>query len=75
MFVLHLHIFLDVFSILLTMAAPHLKFSTGFSPSIIQPSNHFDYFFKLRFWRFKVGFGTKAAKISDFVHLNLMFEY
>ena len=35
--------------------------------------NYFDKKNKLRFGRFKVWFGTKAAKMSDFGHLNVMF--
>ena len=59
------------FTILVTMAAQHLKFSTHVSHLIISTQQSF-WSKKLRFGRFKVWFGTKTAKIG---HLNFMFWY
>ena len=47
---------------------PHLSFNY-FNPAIILIQK------KLRFGRFKVWFGMKAAKIGDFGHLNFMFRH
>ena len=73
--VLQTFIFLGVFTIWVTMAAPHLKFSTRLSPLIILTQQSFGSNFFFCFGRFKEWFGTKAAKIADFGHLNFMFGY
>ena len=41
---------------------------------LFQPSNNFD-LKKNALWAFNIWFGTKAAKIGDFVHLNFTFGY
>ena len=69
------YIFLDVFHYFGHHGRP--------ASQIFNPRLSFDYFNqaiiliqkKLRFWRFKVWFGTKAPKIGDFGHLNFMFGY
>ena len=63
------------FTILVTLAAPHLKFSTCFSPLIFFNPAIILIKKKMRFGRFKVWFGTKAANIGDFGHFNFTFGH
>ena len=74
LFVLHPNICLDVFHYFDHMAAPHLKFSTRFSPSIILTQQSV-WLRKMCSRVFMVWFGTKAAKIGDFGHLNCTFGH
>ena len=59
--------------------SPWLPCISNFQPAsflqLFQPSNQFDQQQQMRFGSFKVWFGTKAAKIGDFEHLNIMFEH
>ena len=62
LFVLHPYIiFYFIFTILVTMAAPHSDFQPAFLLQLFQPS--------------KVWFGTKAANIGDFGHLDVTFGH
>ena len=53
------------------------------APNIFNPRLSFNYFYpaiilvfkKMSFGRFKIWFGTKAAKIGDFGHLNFKFGH
>ena len=72
--VLQSYVFLGFFTNLVTIAAPHLKILNRVCPSIILTQQPF-WSKKLRFGRLKVWFGTKAAKIGDFGHLNVMFGH
>ena len=70
MFLKDIFVVLQVFfTILVTMNAPHLKFSTHVSPLInLTQQSFWSTTKKSRFGHFKERFGTKAAKIGDFGH-------